>query len=193
MYSLDTSVQINQASFNIRNKGDYRMVLDCFEALNDTELTQTERIYSALMIFYEDFNSLEDLPEKDTLNECIIKMFEFFNQGNEFSDSNTQDFSVMDWEKDSNLIVSAVNSVANQEIRSLPYLHWWTFLSYYVAIGECLLSHVITIRLKIAKNEKLEKHEKEFRQNNPQYFNMDLRSLKQKEADDYIRQLWGDG
>ena len=191
MYSLQTSVQISQASFNIRNEGDYRMVLDCFEALNDAELTKEERIYSALIIFYEDFNDITDLPDSETTSQLVKEMFAFFNQHEEIQ-SNTHDIRLLDWNDDSTLIVSAINNVANQEIRSLPYLHWWTFMGYYLAIGECALSHVVSIRYKKAHGEKLEKHERKFVQDNPQYFNRDMRTAEQKEADEYVKQLWGD-
>ena len=192
MYSLETSVQINQVSFNIRNKGDYRMVLDCFEALNDTELSELERLYSALIIFYEDFNDVEDFPDKETLTQLVYAMFDFFNQHEDIQ-SNTQDIRVIDWDKDSNLISSAINKVAGQEIRGMDYLHWWTFLGYYMAIGECLFSNVVSIRYKSIKGDKLEKHERKFKQDNPQYFTIDFRTTEQKEADEYVRQLWGDG
>ena len=193
MYELQTSVDIDGASFEIRNKGDFRMVLDCFKVLNDTELSETEKIYTALIIFYEDFNSLDDvLKHGYIINELQENMFLFFNVAEEELPSNTKNYKVIDWDKDSNLICSAINNVANKEIRSLEYLHWWTFMSYYTAIGECLLSQVVSIRYKIARNEKLEKYEKKFKQDNPQYFNIDMRSNSQKEADEYIKKLWGD-
>lgn len=193
MYELQTSIEINGASFGIRNKGDFRMVLDCFKALNDDELTGVERLYSALIIFYEDFNDIDDLiSQEKILTDLQKQMFLFFDNGEENLPSNTDNHKVIDWEKDSNMICSAINNVANQEIRSLPYLHWWTFLGYYMSIGECLLSHVISIRYKIATDQKLEKHERKFKQENPQYFNIDMRTNEQKEADDYIKQLWGD-
>ena len=52
MYNIPTSITIQDKSFGIRNKGDYRVVLDCFSALNDTELTDQERMIAALIIFY---------------------------------------------------------------------------------------------------------------------------------------------
>jgi len=193
MYSLQTSVQIGQASFEIRNKGDFRMVLDCFKALNDTELDTTERIYAALIIFYEDFGSLEDvLAQGENLVALQQNMMRFFNGGDENTQSNTHDYAIIDWEKDSNLVCAAVNNVAKQEIRSLDYLHWWTFLGYYMSVGESLLSTVVGIRYKIARHEKLEKHEKKFKQDNPEYFNIDLRSVSEREADAYVRALWGE-
>lgn len=192
MYSLQTSVQIGQASFEIRNKGDFRMVLDCFEALNDEELTQTEQMYSALIIFYEDLNSIEDVMlHNDVLVELYKEMMKFFNNGEEQVTSNTGGYKLIDWQKDSNLIISAINNVAKTEVRALDYLHWWTFLGYYTAIGECTLSTIISIRYKIANGKKLEKHEKKFRDDNPEYFNIDMRSASQREAEDYVKQLWG--
>ena len=192
MYELQTTVRINQVPFKITNKGDFRMVLDCFEALDDRELSPSEQMYAALIIFYEDLNSIEDIVlHKDILEELQCEMVKFFNGGDANLQSNTHNYRLIDWSKDSNLICSAINNVAKQEIRALDYLHWWTFLGYYTAVGECPLSNIIGIRYKIAKGEKLEKHEQKFKQENPEYFNIDLRSREQQEADDYVRKLWG--
>ena len=38
MYEIPTTIQLNGQSYPIRDQGDYRMVLDCFVALNDDEL-----------------------------------------------------------------------------------------------------------------------------------------------------------
>ena len=63
MYEIPTTIVIDGKEFPIRCRGDYRMVLDCFVCLNDTELTEQERLYSALIIFYEDFNDLADFKK----------------------------------------------------------------------------------------------------------------------------------
>ena len=191
MYELKTSVEVEQASFSIRNKGDFRMVLDCFEALNDPELSDMEKLYTCLIIFYEDFNDIKDIPH-NLIKILQEEMIRFFNAGEENS-SNTHGYRLVDWLKDSNLICSAINNVAKQEIRALDYLHWWTFLGYYNAIGECALTSIVSIRYKIAKGEKLDKAEQKFRNDNPEYFNIDLRSREQKEADDYVDKLWNGG
>lgn len=195
MYELLTSIQTSQASFDIRNKGDFRMVLDCFKAMNDPELSEIERMLVTLIIFYEDFNDISDIPrDKETLTTLQKGMMDFFNANDtEMSKSNTGGYTLIDWEKDSNLICSAINNVAKQEVRALDYLHWWTFLSYYSAIGECPLATIISIRYKIARGEKLDTAEKKFRNNNPEYFSIDLRSKEQKDAEDYISKLWNGG
>lgn len=194
MYELPTSVEIDGESFKIRENGDFRMVLHCFEALNDEELPAQERIIACLILFYEDFNKLEDVFQFENVEEAVKQMFSFIDCGQSASNSNSNNnVKLIDWEKDALLITSAVNNVAHKEIRAEKYLHWWTFVGYYMAIGDCALSNIVSIRNKIATGKKLEKYEKQFKQENPQYFNMDYRTAAQKEADEYVRNLWNGG
>lgn len=167
------------------------MVLDCFQVLNDIELSETERIIAFLIIFYEDFNDVESvlLLDEDTMSELIDNAFLFFNCGQKHTSGETN-HKTIDWEQDAQLISSAVNNVAGKEIRAESYLHWWTFMGYFNAVGESALSTVVGIRSKIAKGKKLEKYEQEFRNENPQYFTWDMRTLKQKEEDELLKQLW---
>lgn len=191
MYELPTTVTINETVYAIRNRGDYRMVLDCFQVLNDIELSEIERIIAFLIIFYEDFNDVESVLslDEDTMSELIDNAFSFFNCGQKNAPAETN-YKTIDWEGDAQLISSAVNNVAGKEIRAESYLHWWTFMGYFNAVGESALSTVVGIRSKIAKGKKLEKYEQEFRSENPQYFNWDMRTLKQKEEDELLNQLW---
>lgn len=192
-YELPTSIEINGTPFRIREKGDFRMVFSCFNALNDVELSPNERVLASLIIFYEDMNSIEDVQAWKDANEAVEKMYAFFNCGDDIQ-SNTSNLKLIDWEADATLICSAVNIVANKEIRAEKYLHWWTFVGYYMGIGECALSNIINIRYKRAKNKKLEKHERQFVNDNPQYFKIDTRTTEEKEMDAYFRSLWdGEG
>lgn len=191
MYSIPTSVDIDGKEYKIRNNGDYRMVLDCFSALNDAELNTEERLFASLIIFYEDMDeySMESL----NLEVAVNKMFDFFNCGSTDQNAKKVPYKLLDWDKDSQLICSAVNKVANTEIRLVPYMHWWTFMGYYSAVGECLLSTILTIRDKIMKGKKLEKYEREFRRDNPQYFVWNSKTLEQEEADKLIAEMWNSG
>ena len=192
MYEIPTTVQIAGQSFAIRNKGDYRMVLDCFAALNDTELSIEERVYASLIIFYEDMQTLEDITLLPNIEEAVKQMYTFFDCGRSL-EVGKKTPRLIDWEKDEQLICSAINNVAGQEIRVLPYLHWWTFMGYYLAIGESPLSAIVGIRHKIATNQKLEKHERKFQQENPEYFKMDFRTEEDKKYDDLINEIWNKG
>lgn len=166
------------------------MVLDCFIALEDEELTKEERIYSALIIFLEELETPEDVLRLPDLESVYKGMIRFFNCGQDNEVGANLGQKVIDWEKDSNLICSAVNKVAGTEIRSLDYLHWWTFMGYYTAVGQSALSTVVSIRHKIAHNKKLQDYEKEFKRENPQYFNIDMRTTEMKEIDEYYRNLF---
>ena len=196
MYTLPTTVKIRDNDFKIRNKGDFRMVLDCFNALQDANLTQQERVISSLIIFYDDVHSYEDLcvlfKDDEDLRLAIEKMYDFFNC-NQKEVGAKQNYKLIDWDNDSQIICSAINNVANIEIRSLEYLHWWTFMGYYISIGESVLSTVVSIRHKIATGKKLEKYEKDFRKDNPNYFNFDYRTREQREEDAKFRAMWEGG
>lgn len=193
MYSLPTTIKIRDSEFNIRNKGDYRVVLDCFSALQDEELSEEERVISSLVIFYDDIQCFDDIvtlfPDEDTMKEAITGMYNFFNCGRSTIGA-TQQYKLIDWTQDELLVCAGINNVANTEIRALPYLHWWTFMGYYISIGESVLSTVVGIRHKIATGKKLEKYEKDFKKDNPEYFSFDYRTTEQKEEDLRIRELF---
>ena len=192
MYEIPISIKIGDREYRIRNNGDYRVILDCFRALEDIELDARERLLAALIIFYEDLSSPEDVYALDDLESAVKEMYNFFNCGSEILGTKAN-HKLIDWDKDSQLICSAVNKVANTEVRAIPYIHWWTFMGYYIAVGDSLLSTIIRIRDKIVKGKSLEKHEREYRYENPQYFTWNSRTVEEQEADNLARQLWNNG
>ena len=191
MFSLPTAITIHDKSYKIRNNGDYRMVIDCFKALNDEELDDTLRVLSARVIFYKDCKSLKSPVDLfgEYITDAISEMYNFFNCGQK-SVGSVQPHKLMDWEEDSQLICAAVNNVAGKEVRSLEYLHWWTFMGYYLSLGESAFTTVVSIRDKIIKHKTLDKWEKEFKQNNPEYFIIDIRTNEEKDFENELRKLW---
>ena len=192
MYDIPTCVTVGDIEYKIRNNGDFRTILDCFSALNDSELSEQERLFASLIIFYDGFTCIEDTGKFSDITEAVTKMYEFFNCGN-LQHGKKVNYKLIDWDQDSQLICSAINKVAGKEIRFEPYIHWWTFMGYYSAIGECPLSNILSIRDKIIKGKKLEKHEREFRMSNPQYFNWNSKTVEQEEADRLVQELWNSG
>ena len=191
MYDLPKSILIDTTEFSIRKNGDYRMVIDCFKALEDIELPQQFRIYSALIIFYDDINSIEDIENKlgENAEKAVNEMFKFFNCGQENIGVQVN-YKLIDWEQDSQIISAAINNVAQREIRSEPFLHWYTFMGYYLSIGESVLSTIVSIRDKLIKGKKLEKYEREFKINNPQYFTWKAEDMQKQENDKLSFSLW---
>ena len=192
MYTVPTSIIVGDREYKIRNNGDYRVILDCFLALSDVELTAKERLLAGLIIFYEDFNSLDDLAQNHDLETLTSEMYKFFNCGSDIVGTKSNR-KLIDWEQDSQLICSAVNKVAGKEVRAEPYLHWWTFMGYYTAIGESPISTIIHIRDKIANGKRLEKHEREYRASNPQYFVWNNKTVEESEAEKLILDMWNNG
>ena len=189
MYELPTEIKVKDKSWAIRNRGDFRVVLDCFTALNDVELEKQERILACLAIFLEDVTCIEDLYKIPDLEEVCKQMMIFFNCGQEESGRKLP-YRLIDWKRDESLLCSAINNVANKEIRLEPYIHWWTFMGYYMAVGESSLATVVSIRSKQSKNQKLEKHEKQFIADNPQYFNWDRRTVEAIDEENLIMSMW---
>lgn len=190
MYELPTTVPVSGTVYNIRNKADYRVILDVIATCEDTELTIEEQVIISLIIFYETFDSTDSVFETfdtpELLDEAIQAMMDFIGCYDDDMGYKTQ-HKVVDWVQDEQLIVSAVNKVAQTEIRALPYLHWWTFISYYMAVGECTLSTIVGIRDKLARGKKLDDFEKEFKRDNPQYFRW---KSEQSESDMLLKEIW---
>lgn len=189
-YDIPTSITIDGTTYGIRNKGDYRMVLDCFAALGDAELTKEERVLSALIIFYEDINDLTDIAMFNDIEKAVSEMYTFFNCGKLNKVGTQVPFKLLDWDGDAQLVSSAINKVAGKEVRSEPYVHWWTFMGYYTSIGDCPLTVILNIRNKMMRDKKLEKAEREFKNNNPEYFEWNSATIEQQEAEDWVKSVW---
>ena len=194
MYSLPTTVKVKDREFHIRDKGDYRMVLDCFSALQDEELSEDYRVLASLLIFYNECDSLEDtLVYEEYLPDLVKEMFKFINAGQEKSPGANAGGSVIDWEGDSQMICAAINNVAKIEIRAVEYCHWWTFLGYYMSVGKSVMSTVVNIRSKIIHHKNLEKWEKDFKRDNPDYFNWRKTTAEERAVENLVRELWNKG
>ena len=157
-YELPVEIEINDTKYPIRNKGDYRMMLDVIAALDDEELERDDRIRCALYIFYEDITAVKDIKT------AAGKMMEFINLGESESGNDTP--SLMNWAQDFKIIVPPINGILGFEVRSAEYLHWWTFMGAYMEIGEGTFRNVISIRKKKRTEKKLEKWEEEFYREN---------------------------
>lgn len=136
---------------------DYRDVLNICKHLNDPDQPEYVRWRIALALFYQG-----DIPAEHW-NEAMAYLGDFISCGRQDGKPGPK---LLDWEQDAQVIVADVNKTAGLEIRSLPFLHWWTFLSYFHAIGEGQLSTLVSIREKLRTGKKLEKWEQEYYQKN---------------------------
>ena len=137
---------------------DYRDVLDVLAVLNNPDDSEYMRWLTAIALFY-----VGEIPPENE-QEAMEYLAEFIAYAEK--DAAAPGPVLVDWEQDAQAIVADVNKVAGMEIRALPYLHWWTFLSYFQAIGEGQLSMRVSIRDKLRRGKKLESWEQEFYREN---------------------------
>lgn len=189
MYELPKTVEVSGKSYKIRNGADYRTIIGVIDVCEDPELTQEEKTVSAFIIFYDDINDYEDIIDifGNDAKEAMQAMMKFISYNYDDELASSAKVKLIDWVQDESLIVAGVNSVAKTEVRELKYLHWWTFLSYYMAIGDGPLATVVSIRNKLAKGKKLEKYEQEFRRENPAYFRWKNEEI---EGRNLIESIW---
>lgn len=151
---LPKTLSVNGVDYAIRS--DFRDILKIVCAFNDPELEDNEKVYVCLFILYEDVDSIPDSDYQAAFTAALG----FIDHG--VSKEDTKSPRVMDWEQDESIMFPAINKVAGFETRSADYLHWWTFVGYYMEISEGVFSHVLTLRSKKAKGKKFEKWEREF-------------------------------
>jgi len=181
---LPTALEVNGRMEPIRY--EYTAVLDAIAALNDVELKDEEKTYAFLLILYENFERFG----KNDFAPAFEAAMEFVNNG---TDNETrQNVKLVDFEQDYKLMIAAINKVAGKEVRACPDVHWWTFLSWFMEIGESTYSTVLSIRSKRKSGKKLEKWEQEFYAKNKKTVDIQPRLTEaEKEIEERLNKLLG--
>ena len=154
LWELPEQAQIGGKTYRIH--GDFRDILEIFGYLNDPDLPEMFRWRVALALFYEG-----EIPKEHRL-EAVEYLCRFLRCGQE----DRPGPRLLDWEQDAAAIVAGVNAVAGKEIRALPYVHWWTFLSWFSAIGQGELATLVSLRSKLSRGQKLCDWEQDFYRQN---------------------------
>lgn len=150
LWSLPQSLPVGGKDYDIC--ADYRDILEIFSYFQKEELPEFMRWEIALGLFYK-----EEIPREHKA-EAMEKLSLFLSGGRPEKPGP----KLLDWQQDAPVIVADVNKVAGTEIRALPFVHWWTFLGWFNALGEGQLSAIVAIRNKLAQGKKLEENEREF-------------------------------
>lgn len=192
-WKLPTSLTVDGTDYKIRT--DYRVILDILSAMNDPDIFEPgmseeemkkEKVLTMLQILYVDFDKMHPRCWR----EASEKACEFIDCG--IQDDGKPKPRSMDWQQDAPLIVPAINKTTKRDIRSIKYMHWWTFFGLYLEIGESIFSTVVSIRDKKRRGKKLEKWEQNFYKNNKKLVDLQshtvTRSDEEKEA---LKKLFG--
>lgn len=151
---LPRTISVNGVDYEIRT--DFRDIIKIIIAFNDPELEDKEKAFVCLFILYEDFDALP----KQEYEAAYKAALAFIDYGVGEDDKHRP--RTVDWEQDEKILFPDINKVAGYDVRTAKYVHWWTFVGYFLAVTEGLSSTVISLRSKKAKGKKLEKHEREF-------------------------------
>ena len=147
-WGLPKSVTFSGKEYTHRS--DFREILKLLSLLGDENKPETLRWYAACFYFYQG-----QLPPAE---EAVSYLERFLTAGQKAAPGPR----LFDWNHDAQLIAGAVNAVAGREVREMEYLHWWTFLGYFRAIGEGPFATVVSIRDKRRRGAKLTPQEQEF-------------------------------
>lgn len=186
---LKKSVEIAGEEYAIRY--DYSIAKEIINVSNSPEyadLSDGEKAYMILSAFYVDY---DQLPQKH-YQEAIDKCMDFIACGIPRPKGKAP--RLVDWEQDWPLIVGAINRILGYDIRSIPYdpktntggVSWETCMSAYIEIGDCLLAQIVSMRDKLARGKKLEKHEREWYRHNKEL--VDFKTKYTQAEEEFLRQ-----
>lgn len=151
---------------------DFRDILEIFSYFSDPNLPEFLQWEIALVLFYDD-----EIPEEHR-REAMAYLSWFVSGGR--PQESAPGPVLLDWEQDAPLIAADINKASGQELRALPFVHWWTFLSWFNAIGQGQLSTVVAIRSKLSGGKKLEAWEQEFYRQNRALVELPKRRSRQE-------------
>lgn len=150
LWQLPKEAVLNGAIYP--HKTDYRQMLKLIALLSDESRPAHLRWLTALCYFYE-----RRIPVPLEA-QAMTYLGQFLSCGEE----GTPGPKLLDWNTDAPEIIADINAVAGREIRSEPYLHWWSFLSFFHGIREGRLSQLVAIRDKLRRGKRLEPYEQEY-------------------------------
>lgn len=144
-----TKIKIDNDVYDINC--DYKTGIKIILAMEDKELTQSEKNIILLNLLYK------EIP-KDYI-KALEQGVKFLNCGEASIESNTNGVRVYSFVHDSKYIFSAVNKVLNGKLGRGEFIHWWEFFMAFMDMPEdCQMSRIMSFRLRYA-NGKLSKEE----------------------------------
>lgn len=156
-WGLPRQAELDGVRYEIRT--DYRDILEILRWLGgraDPELDAGGRWYVAMRLFYPEFAAMP----QEVWPRATEFLTGFLAAGHRAAARPGP--PLMDWQQDAPLIAAGISRAAGQDVRTLPYLHWWSFLALFDAIGEGSFATVVAIRDKLRRGKRLENWELDY-------------------------------
>lgn len=171
LYQLPRTMTLGGQEYPIC--GDFRRALQILGVLENETWPEFLRWQVALALFCP-----REIP-----NEYRAQAMEFLSEFLRCGAPDTPGPKLLDWQQDAAVILSDVNRVAGREVREAEFLHWWTFLGWFHAIGQGQLATLVSIRDKLRRGQKLESWEQDFYRQNKAAVDLKPHRTAEEEAE----------
>ena len=127
-------ITVNGIDYEINT--DFRYAIACFQCINDSEISDTERGYGVIGILYKE--------DPSDLQEALRMAIKFLRCGKDASQEEKQ--PDMDFSCDENYIKSSFMSDFRIDL-DVAEMHWWKFCNLLQGLTDnCILNRVRDIR-----------------------------------------------
>lgn len=155
---LPTAVRIGEEVHPINT--DFRTALRIMTAFECPQLTSSEKQIIMLTNLYQG-----KIPED--LETACRQAVKFLNGGEETAESEEEPTEnnlgrLYSFSKDAKFIFAAISQTHGVDVDSIPHLHWWKFMAYFLDLSEsCFFSRLVYLRRQ-KRTGKWSKEEREW-------------------------------
>lgn len=184
IWDLPTTVEIDGVEHKIRDKCEYRVMLNVSDALDDEELDTDNRLRCALFIFYEDWDKITNIEK------AIEEMMKILNRGKEVDPNEHEKVKTIDWKHDLENLTAPMNHILGYSFRDKDkYTHWYDWAGAINEISpDSYFGQILTIRIKLSKGKPLDKQERQFYNENKK--DIDLPRKLSKDEQEWLDSDW---
>ena len=179
-----TKIKVGDEICDIRY--DYRTIIKTICALEDSSLTNSEKVYILLSNIYK---KIPEDKEKAARLAC-----KFIDGGKEYDDKkNNSNNRIYSFLKDGNYIFTGINSTHHIDLSTEKNLHWWKFLALFLDMDtECFFSELIYFRKRKSEGKLTKEEKKKYKEIQDMVEIDENKSVKfSKEKQQFLNELRG--
>lgn len=118
---------------------DFRTAVRILLLFDDPELADAEKRAIACEMLYK--------TKPENAGEAYGQLVKFLNCGKEpGGHGGGSGGAPYSWEHDAQYIYTAIKQTYGIDLETVPFLHWWKFMSMFTDLGECFFSRILYYR-----------------------------------------------
>lgn len=169
--NLPNFIEINQVKYEINS--DFKTIFKIMKLFEDVRISEQEKIYMALLMFYKN-----NLPED--LNAGFKELNNFISMGKNQKNKNSK--QLFSFDEDSSYIFSGFLKIYGINLAKTN-MHWFEFSLLFNELisSDCLFSNIVDIRgCKI--DENMSSEQKQRLLSNKKIFKLKSEKIKEQQA-----------